>query len=75
MFKSIEGAAYCEIRLVISILKSRIVLPSEVHHKICQVYGENSMGDGMFGKCVQMFNEGRGERARLGAKWASNFVK
>ena len=33
--------------------------PSEIHHQICQVYGENAMSDGMVRKCVGMFNEGR----------------
>ena len=40
-------------------LKARNVLPSEIHHQICQVYGDNVMSDGMFRKWVQMFNEGQ----------------
>jgi len=36
------------------------VLPSAVHHQICQVYGDNAMSDGMVRKWVRMFNEGRG---------------
>ena len=39
MFKTIEGTADCEIRSVIRILNARNVLPSEIHHQICQVYG------------------------------------
>jgi len=35
------------------------VLPSEVHHQICQVYGDNAMSDGMVRKWVRMFSEGR----------------
>jgi len=35
------------------------VLPSEIHHKICQVYDDNAMSDGMVRKWVRMFNEGR----------------
>jgi len=35
------------------------VLPSEIHHQICQVYGDNAMSDSMFRKWVRMFNEGR----------------
>ena len=31
------------------------MLPSEIHHQICQEYGDNAMSDGM----VRMFNEGR----------------
>jgi len=59
MFKTTEGAADCEIRSVIRFLNSRNVLPSEIHHQICQVYGDNGMSDGMVTKWVQMFNEGR----------------
>ena len=43
MFKTIERAADCEIRHVIHFLNSRNVLPSETHHQICQVYGDNVM--------------------------------
>jgi len=35
------------------------VLPSEIHHQICQVYGGNAMSDGIVRKWVWMFNEGR----------------
>jgi len=35
------------------------VLPSEIHHQICQVYGDNAMSDGMVRKWVRMFNGGR----------------
>ena len=59
MFKTIEGSADCEIWSVIHFLNSRNVLPSEIHHQICQVYGDNAMSDGMVRKWVRMFNEGR----------------
>jgi len=59
MFKTIEGATDCEIRSVIRFLNARNVLPSESHHHICQVYGDNAMSHGMIRKCVRMFNEGR----------------
>ena len=35
------------------------MLPSEIHHQICQVYGDNAMNVGMVGKWVRLFNEGR----------------
>jgi len=35
------------------------MLPSEIHHQIRQVYGDNAMSDGMVRKWVRMFNEGR----------------
>ena len=59
MFKTIEGAADCKIRSVIRFLNARNVLPSEIHHQICQVYGDNAMSDGMVRKWVRLFNEGR----------------
>jgi len=59
MFKTIEGAVDCEIRSVISFLNARNVLPSEIHHQICQVYGDNEMSDGMVRKWVRMFIERR----------------
>ena len=59
MFKTTEGAAHCEIRSVIRFLKVRNVLPNEIHHQICQVYGDNAMSDGIVRKWVRMFNEGR----------------
>jgi len=42
-----------------SFFNARKVLPSEIHHQICQVYGDNGMSDGMARKWVQMFKEGR----------------
>jgi len=59
MFKTIEGTADCEIRCVIRFLNDRIVIPCEIHHQICQVYGDNAMSDGMVRKWVRTFNEGR----------------
>ena len=35
------------------------MLPSEIHHQICQVYGDNAMSDGMVRKLVRMFSGGR----------------
>jgi len=59
MFKTIDGAADCEIWSVIRVLNARNVLPSEIHHQICQVYDDNAMSDGMVRKWVRMFNGGR----------------
>ena len=55
--KKIEGATDCEIQSLIRFLNARNVLPSEIHHHICQVYGDNAMSDGMARKWVRMFNE------------------
>jgi len=38
---------------------ARNVLPSEIHHQICQMYGDNAMSYGMVRKWVRMFIEGR----------------
>jgi len=59
MFKTIEGAADCEKRSVIRFLNARNVIPNEIHHQICQLYGDNAMSDGMVRSWVRMFNEGR----------------
>jgi len=34
------------------------VLPSEIQHQICQVYGDNAISEGMVRKWVRMLNEG-----------------
>jgi len=59
MLKTIDGSTDCEIRSVIRFLNVRNVLPSEIHHQICQVYGDNAMSDGMVRKWVRLFNEVR----------------
>jgi len=47
MFKTIEGPADFEIRSVIRFLNARNVLPIEIDHQICQVYGDNAVSDGV----------------------------
>ena len=45
------------------------MLPSEIHHQICQVYGDNAMIDGIIRKWVRVVIEGRGnvhDEARSG---------
>ena len=59
MLKTIDWAVDCKMRSVICFWNARNVLPSEIHHQICQVYGDNAMSDGMVRKLVRMFNEGR----------------
>ena len=74
MFKTIEGAVDCELRSVISFLNTRNVIPSEIHHQICQVYGGNAMSDGMVRKWVQMFNEGRENVHDEARSWRPSLV-
>jgi hypothetical protein len=38
MFKTIDAAADGEIRSVVRFLNARNVLPSKIHHQICQVW-------------------------------------
>ena len=45
MFKTIEDTADSVIPNVVRFLNARNVLPSENHHQICQVYGDNENGD------------------------------
>jgi hypothetical protein len=59
MFKTIEDPANCEIQTVIHFLDPRNLKPADIHHEICEVYGENTMSDGMVRKWVRKFNEGR----------------
>ena len=59
MFKTIERTADCEMPSGIRFLNSRNMLPSEIHHHICQVYDDNALSDGMVSKLVRMFNEER----------------
>ena len=49
IFKTIKGAAGCEVRSVIRFLNARNVLPSEIHRQNCQVYGDNVMSDAWLG--------------------------
>jgi histone-lysine N-methyltransferase SETMAR len=59
MFKTIKRPADCEIQSVIRFLNARNVKPADIHRQICDVYGENTMSDGMVRKWVRQFNEGR----------------
>ena len=59
MFKTIERPADSEVRSVIRFLNARNVTPANIHHQLCEVYGETIMTDGMVRKWVRQFNEGR----------------
>ena len=67
--RQLKGPPTVKYGLCIRFLNARSVLPSEIHHQICQVYGDNAMSDGMVRKWVRMFNEGREnvhDEARIG---------
>jgi len=74
MFKTIKGAADCEIRSVIRFLNAWNVLPSKIHHQICHVYGDNAMSDGMVRKWVRIFNEGRQNVHDEARSWRPSLV-
>jgi hypothetical protein len=56
MFKMIERPTNCEMS-VICFLNARNVKLADIHCQICEVYGENSMSDGMVRKWVRKFNK------------------
>ena len=55
----IKRPADCEIRSVIRFLIARYMKPPDIDRQICEIYGENTMSDGMIRKWVRKFNEGR----------------
>jgi hypothetical protein len=58
MFKTIERPADFEIRSIIRFLNGRNVKPADIHHQICEVYGENATSDGMVRKWVRQSTTG-----------------
>jgi transposase len=59
MFKKIEKPATCEMRSVIRLLNARNMKPADIHHQLCEVYGEHAMSDSMVRRWVRLFSEGR----------------
>ena len=49
----IENPADCEIRSVIRYLSAKVMKAVEIHRKICEIYGQNLMSDGMVRKWVR----------------------
>jgi hypothetical protein len=58
MFKKTEKPTACEMRSVIRFLKARNMGPADIHHQLCEVYGEQAMSVSMIRGCVRHFNEG-----------------
>jgi hypothetical protein len=44
---------------VIIFLNAKNVRPVEIYRHVCEVYGENTMGDGMVRRWCRMFSEGK----------------
>ena len=59
MFKKIENPAACEMRSVIPFLNAKNMKLAEIHHQLCDVYGEHAMSSSMVRRWVRLFNEGR----------------
>ncbi|KAJ4446859.1 hypothetical protein ANN_13559 [Periplaneta americana] len=59
MFKVIEHPADCEMRSVIRFLNARNIKQADIHHQLCEVYGDDAISDGMVRRWVRKFNEGR----------------
>lgn len=58
MYNRIENLATCELRPVLWFLNAKNIKPTDIHHQIYKVYGENMISDSMVRKWVQLFNEG-----------------
>ncbi|KAJ4451734.1 hypothetical protein ANN_03205 [Periplaneta americana] len=59
MFKVLEHPADCEMRSVIRFLNARNIKPADIHRQLCEVYGDDTINDGMVRRWVRKFNEGR----------------
>ena len=57
MFKVIEHPTNCEIQSVIHFSNARNIKPADIH-RLCEVYGEDAISDGMVRRWVRKFNEG-----------------
>jgi len=58
-FKKIENPTACEMRSVIRFLNAKDMKLAEIHHQLCDVYGEHVLGSSMVRRWVRLFNEGR----------------
>jgi hypothetical protein len=47
MFKNIRKPAACEMQSVIGFLNARNMKPADIHHQLCEVYGEHAMSNSM----------------------------
>ncbi|KAJ4448459.1 hypothetical protein ANN_10475 [Periplaneta americana] len=47
------------MRSVIRFLNARNIKPADIHHQLCEVYGDDAISDGMVRRWVRKFNEGR----------------
>jgi len=59
MFKKIENSAASKMRAGICFLNAKNMKLAEIHHQLCDVYGEHAMSSSMVRRWVRLFNEGR----------------
>jgi hypothetical protein len=62
--ENVQATANCCKPLLIHIteicfLYARNMKPADIHHQLCEVYGEHAMSDSMVRRWVRHFNEGR----------------
>jgi hypothetical protein len=57
MFKKIGKPAACEMQSKIRFLNARNMKPADIHHQLCEVYGEHAMTDSMVRRQVSHFNQ------------------
>jgi len=58
MFKKTENPAAYEMRSVIRFSNTKNMTRAEIHHQLCEVYGEHAMSSSMVQRWVRLFNEG-----------------
>ena len=57
--KKTENPTACDMRSVIRFLNVKKVKLAEIHHQLCDLYGEHAMSSSVARRWVQLFNEGR----------------
>lgn len=55
----IPAPADCEVRSVIKFLNAQSIVPIEIHHQLCWVYGPNVMSKQMVRRWCRQFSAGR----------------
>ena len=58
MAATINSPAKCELRSVIRFLQAEGNSATEIHRRMCQVYGEGLMSDGVVREWCRKFKEG-----------------
>jgi hypothetical protein len=59
MFEKIEKPAACKIQSIICFLNARNMKPADIHHQLCEVYGEHAMSDSTLRRWVRHLNKDR----------------